>query len=124
MSKRFGTDIVKKLQSLNQPALLYSSFIISLVELTDAQLQDLLPNMLVKAIIIPRPASPTGKVIYGYNPETNIYESWSSLEKCTHILTGARFANKGTVNKRINKGILFHGYYLQTKPFNRRSGPL
>lgn len=124
MSKRFGTDIVKKLQSLNQPALLYSSFIISLVELTDAQLQDLLPNMPVKAIIIPRPASPTGKVIYGYNPETNIYESWSSLEKCTHMLTGARFANKSTVNKRINKGILFHGYYLQTKPFNRRSGPL
>jgi len=117
MSKRFGTDIAKKLQASNLPALRYGDFIISLVELTAEQLADLLPNMPVKDIVVPRPVSPTGKVIYGYNPETNTYQTWTSLEKCTHELTGAHFTNKSTVNKRVDKGILYYGYYLQTKPF-------
>jgi cytochrome c oxidase subunit 1 len=117
MSKRFGTDIAKKLEDLNMPAMRYGDFIIALVDLTVAQLRGLLTNMPVKPIITPRPLSPTGKPIYGHNPSTNTYLTWGSLEMCTHALTGARFANKSTVNKRIDQGILFHGFYLQTMPF-------
>ena len=117
MSKRFGSDIAKMLKSLNIPALMYGNYIISLVELTAEQMRDLLPDMPVKHVVAPRAASSTGKIIYGFNPDANIYQIWSSLEKCTYALTGVPFANKSTVNKRVDKDILFHGYYLQTKPF-------
>lgn len=117
MSKRFGSDIVKMLEGLNMPALVYGKYIISMVELTAEQIKELLPTIPVKEVTVRRAASPTGKTIYGFNPDTNTHQTWSSLEKCTFALTGVPFANKQTVNKRVDKGILFHGYYLQTKPF-------
>jgi hypothetical protein len=119
VSKRFGTDITKMLKDKNLSALQYGNVIISIIELTSIQILGLLPSMLIKPISLPRPASPTGKLIYGYNPSTNIFQTWNSLEKCTETLTGNRFVNKATVNMRIDKGILFHGYFLQTKPFTK-----
>lgn len=119
VSKRFGLDIYKMLKNLRLSALRYDSFIISIIELTTVQVIALLPSLPVKPISKPRLKSPTGKLIYGYNPSTNIYQTWNSLEKCTESLTGNRFENKATVNKRIDKNILFHGYFLQTKPFKK-----
>jgi hypothetical protein len=117
VSKRFGTDIAKMLKDKNLSALRYDSVIISIIELTTVQIIGLLPNMPIKTISKPRQISPTGKLIYGYNPSNKTYQTWNSLEKCTEALTGNRFENKATVNLRIDKGILFHGYLLQTKPF-------
>ena len=119
VSKRFGTDISKMLKDQNLSALRYGNVIISIIELTSVQIFGLLPSMPVKPISLTRPTSPTGKLIYGYNPSTNTYQIWNSLEKCTEALTGNRFVNKATVNMRIDKGILFHGYFLQTKPFTK-----
>lgn len=119
VSKRFGTDIFKMLKDQNLSALRYGDVIISIIELTSVQIIGLLPSMPVKPISLTRTASPTGKLIYGYNPSTNTYQIWNSLEKCTEALTGNRFVNKATVNMRIDKGILFHGYFLQTKPFTK-----
>ena len=119
VSKRFGTDISKMLKDQNFSALRYGNVIISIIELTSVQIFGLLPSMPVKPISLTRPTSPTGKLIYGYNPSTNTYQIWNSLEKCTEAITGNRFVNKATVNIRIDKGILFHGYFLQTKPFTK-----
>lgn len=119
MSKRFGTDIAKMLERVNLPAVIFGDHIISLVELSVEQLRELIPTMPVKDVVLRRVASPTGKSIYGFNPDTNVYQTWSSLEKCTLDLTGKPFANKVTVNKRVDKGILFQGFYLQTKPFDK-----
>lgn len=56
-------------------------------------------------------------IIYGHNPSINEYRSWSSKADCIEDLTGQRFTNIRTINKRIDKGILYKGFYLQTKPF-------
>jgi group I intron endonuclease len=117
VSKRFGIDITKFLKDRNLSALRYGDVIISIIELTSVQIIGLLPSMPVKSINTPRSVSPTGKLIYGYNPSTKTFQTWNSLEKCIESLTGNRFKNKATVNLRIDKGILFHGYLLQTKPF-------
>lgn len=119
VSKRFGPDIAKLLERVKSPALIYGNLIISLIELTPELLYDLLPNLPVKQVKVLRIYNTTGKVIYGFNPSTNKYEQWSSLEKCTYALTDKQFENKSTVNRRIDKGILYHGYYLQSKPFDK-----
>lgn len=75
VSKRFGTDIIKMLKDKNLSALQYGDVIISIIELTSVQIIGLLPSMLIKPISIPRPASQTGKLIYGYNPSTNIFQT-------------------------------------------------
>ena len=77
----FGTDVFKKLQELNAPALVYGAYIISVVELTSAQILAL-PTMPVKPVAEVRTWS-SGKLVYGYNPSTNTYITWDSLEKCT-----------------------------------------
>jgi hypothetical protein len=74
VSKRFGTDISKMLKDQNLSALRYGDVIISIIELTSVQIIGLLPSMPVKPISLTRPASPTGKLIYGYNPSTNTYQ--------------------------------------------------
>ena len=119
VSKRFGTDISKMLKDQNLSALRYGDVIISITELISIEILALIPSMPIKSIKLARPSSPTGKLIYGYNPSTNNFQTWNSLEKCTEFLTGNRFENKATVNKRIDKNILFHGYFLQTKPFEK-----
>lgn len=118
VSKRFGTDIAKLLQTVGLPALHYGNLILSVMELTPEQINELLASMPIKEVKAPRLSSPTGTIIHGFNPSNNTYHEWNSLEKCTHELTGKRFENKATVKRRLNKGILFHGYLLQTNPFN------
>lgn len=56
-------------------------------------------------------------VIYGFNPSTNEYRTWSSKADCLKEITGQRFTNIRTINKRIDQGILYKGFYIQTKPF-------
>lgn len=112
VSKRFGVSLAKKLRSLNQPAAKYGNFIISVQELSREQLTVLEPKMMVKKVTAAR--NFPGKEIFGYNPATNEYKTWVSLERCTTDLTGKRFQNKKTVNLRLDKHILFHGFYLQT----------
>lgn len=51
MRKRFATDIVKKLKFLNQPALIYGDFIISLRKLSEKDIISIIPNIYIKTII-------------------------------------------------------------------------
>jgi len=62
------------LKDQNLSALRYGDVIISIIELTSVQIIGLLPSMPVKPISLTRPTSPTGKLIYGYNPSTNTYQ--------------------------------------------------
>lgn len=55
--------------------------------------------------------------IYGFNPETQEYKIWLSKGECLEELTGYCHTNVRTINRRIDKDILYKGYYLQTKPF-------
>ena len=56
-------------------------------------------------------------IIYGFNPSTNEFKSLPSKVSCSENITGQRYSNVNTINKRIDKGILYNGFYLQTKPF-------
>lgn len=118
VSKRFGPDMVKLLAKLEVVAILYGDYIISTVELTSDQLRTMLPTLQVKVITAPRAYAINAKKVYGYNPSTNEYITWDSLESCTFKLTGNRFENKATVNRRLDKNVLYHGFYLQRKPFD------
>jgi hypothetical protein len=73
VSKRFGTDIAKNLLKLNKPAIVYGDFIISVIKLGSAELRVMLPDLPTKDVVVPRETSPTGKTVYGYNPETDKY---------------------------------------------------
>lgn len=115
LSKRFGID-VKKMIIENSSPVRYLNYIISLTPLSPENLKAMFNDLPVK-IYIPRKISTTGTKIYGFNPLTLEYKEWGSLEKCTFFLTGRKFENKDTVKKRIDKNILYHDYYLQTKPF-------
>jgi len=117
VSKRFGTDIAKKLRQLNKPGILYGKYIISLIKFTSTDLQTMFKDLPVKQVVTSREVSPTGKRVYGFNPKKNKYTEGSSLEKCTYDLTSNRFENKSIVNLRIDKKILYYDYYLQTVPF-------
>nr|YP_009568484.1 hypothetical protein [Drechslerella brochopaga]QBL02564.1 hypothetical protein [Drechslerella brochopaga] len=59
--------------------------------------------------------------IYGFNPETKEYKIWLSKGECLEELTGYYFTNVRTINKRIDKDLIYKGYYLQTKPFNKNN---
>ena len=49
----------------------------------------------------------------------NTFRDQRGVYLCTQALTGKRFENKATVNKRLDKGILFNVYLLKTKPFDK-----
>ena len=117
-SSRFGMDIIRLTDSLGISALRYGNFVISRIALTSKDIINMLPDMYNKSLVVPRNSSKS-QVIYGYNPDLNLYKTWDTLEQCTAFLTGRRFENKGTINKRINRGILFNGYLLQTTPFDK-----
>lgn len=68
-----------------------------------------------KALI--KKGSGSSIIIYGFNPYTNEFKSWPSKASCSENITGQQYSNVNTINKRIDKGILFKGFYLQTKPF-------
>lgn len=54
VSKRFGPDIAKKLDQLAMPALCYGNYIIAVVQLTTEELINLLPDLPVKEVTVPR----------------------------------------------------------------------
>ena len=117
-SKRFGADIAKKLIDSGVPAIRYGNYIISMISLDKTNIEEMLPVIPVKEVLTAKRLT-TGKTIYGYNPDKKIYITWNSLEECTYFLTGNKFENKATVNRRIDKNIIYLGYYLQTMPFNK-----
>lgn len=86
VSKRFGPDMVKLLAKLEVVAIRYGDYIISTVELTSGQLRTMLPTLQVKVITAPRAYAINAKKVYGYNPSTNEYITWDSLESCTFKL--------------------------------------
>lgn len=51
MSKRFGTDIIKKLKSINMPALIYNNTIISIITINKQELVETMPKIFVKNIL-------------------------------------------------------------------------
>ena len=79
MRKRFATDIVKKLKFLNQPALIYDDFIISLRKLSEKDIISIIPNIYIKTVIQKRVKSPTQKTIYGYNVNRKDYEKYLKI---------------------------------------------
>ena len=111
-SKRFGADIAKKLIGANVPAIKYGSYIVSMIPLDKTNIEEIYPLISEKEVITSKKVT-TGKTIYGYNPDKKLYNTWNSLEECTYFLTGNRFENKSTVNRRIDKNIIYLGYYLQ-----------
>jgi len=115
VSVAFGVQIVKLIQASDHRAVVYKDYIISLT----SQTADLLSNNLklfpVKEGVIKK--GTRNIIIYGFNPSTNEYQTWSSKGNCLEELTGQRFTNIRTLNNRIDKGILYKGFYLQTKPF-------
>lgn len=119
MRKPFSTDIVKKLKSIHMPALIYNNFIIRIVRLTEKEIFSIIPNIYIKPTVSSRLKSSTQKTIYGYNVNTKEYEKFDRLVKCDFKLTGQRFKNKSTINKRLDKDILYYGYYLKTRPFKK-----
>jgi len=118
--KSFGYGVIKLILKSDYPAIRYSEYIISMVPLDSAFLRinfDLFTIKKVKNLLSQR----KGKIIYGFNPSTNEYRTWFSKERCTFDLTNRRYENHKTVNKRIDKNLLYYGFYLQTKPFNSNS---
>lgn len=59
--------------------------------------------------------------IYGFNPETHEYKIWPSKGECLEELTGYYYTNVRTINRRIDKDLMYKGYYLQTKPFKENT---
>lgn len=115
VSLAFGLQIVKLIQTSEYNAIVYEDYIISLMR-HDALF------LSTNSKLFPVKSVATKKItrnitIYGYNPSINEYRSWSSKADCIEYLTGQRFTNIRTINKRIDKGILYKGFYLQTKPF-------
>lgn len=115
VSLAFGQQIVKLIQTSDYKAIRYEDYIISLMRHDALYLSTNLDQLPVKSVAKKRI---TGNItIYGYNPASKDYCSWASKADCLESLTGQRYTNIRTINKRIDKDILYKGFYLQTKPF-------
>jgi hypothetical protein len=64
-----------------------------------------------------RTKRPNGVTIYGKQVETGELFTWTSKEAWTLAITGKPFANKATMDLRLDKGISYKGCLLQTTPF-------
>jgi group I intron endonuclease len=115
VSKRFGTDIAKLISNSKLPAVIFTNYIISFVPLTTDFLRTNLSSFTIKNVSQTKITN--NVTIYGFNPTTNSYLSWTSKEACTFFLTGKKFENKSTLNRRLGKNIEYCGFFLQTKPF-------
>lgn len=108
-------QIISELSSFEHDAIMYEDFVISLGPLK----QDWLSANL-KFLPIKSSSDTKGKrnmTIYGFNPDSNEYKIWLSKGDCLEDLTGYRYTNIRTINKRIDNNIIYKGFYLQTKPF-------
>ena len=116
--KPFGLRVYSIMLNSVHQTVVVGDYIVSAVPMTISQLALLLPQLTV--VPVPVPSSRTNlmqQTIYGKHVETSALVEWKSKELCTKALTGRSFMNKSTMNRRLNKGIPFYGYLLQTKPF-------
>lgn len=108
-------QIITLIKSSEYNAVIYEDYIISTMPLNSDFLSTNLKYFPVNISTINK-----GKrdiIIYGFNPNSNEYRTWSSKGDCLEEITGNRYTNIRTINKRIDKNILYKGYYFQTKPF-------
>lgn len=111
----FGGQVVKLIQTSDYCAIIYKDYIISLTSRNSDFLSTNLKYLPEKKVVMKQGSR--NIIIYGFNPSTNEYLTWSSKTDCIEKITGQRFTNMRTINLRIDKGILYKGFYLQTKPF-------
>lgn len=113
VSLTFGLQIVKLIQGSEFGAVIYKDFIISphSAEYLSTNLK-----LFTEKLAVNRKGY-RSIILYGFNPSTNEYRTWSSKGDCLEDISGERFTNMRTINKRIDKGILYNGFYIQTKPF-------
>lgn len=103
------------IKSSEYNAVIYEDYIISTMPLNSDFLSTNLKYFPVNISIINK--GKRDMIIYGFNPNSNEYRTWSSKGDCLEEITGNRYTNVRTINKRIDKYILYKGYYFQTKPF-------
>ena len=113
----FTYQLLKLIQTSDYSVVIYKDYIVSLTP-HDA---DFLSNNFKLFVVKKESVSKTTKkgiMIYGFNPSSNEYRTWLSKVSCVEDITGKRHSNIRTINQRIDKGILYKGFYLQTKPFD------
>lgn len=116
-NRGFGAKLAKSYAHTLHRAGIYGDHILSLAPRASDELLDMLPELNVQ---VPWPTQiHKGQTLYGFNPTTLEYIEWPSKEECTKFLTGLPFANKATVNKRIDQGLEYNGWLIQTTPFPR-----
>jgi len=116
-NRNYGLKLASELYYTVHGVFIYGDYIVSLAPHTHEELLVILPELPA------RPAAPIvvykGQTMYGFNPTTKEYMEWPSKEECTKFLTGRPYANKKTVNRRINQNLEYNGWLLQTTPFSR-----
>lgn len=115
ISLAFGLQIIKLIQASDFKTVIYEDYIISFLSQDAYYLSNNLNLFPVKNVVIKKGSR--NITVYGFNPSTNEYRTWSSKADCIEEITGQRFTNIRTINNRIDKGILYKGFYLQTQPF-------
>lgn len=115
VSLTFGLQIVKLIQGSELGAVIYKDFIVSLTPHSAEYLSTNL-NLFTEKFSVLRKGY-RSIILYGFNPSNNEYRTWLSKGDCLEDISGERFTNMRTINKRIDKGILYNGFYIQTKPF-------
>lgn len=115
-STTFTGLIVKLIQTSCYCAVVYKEYIISLTPHSADVLSTSWKLFPVKKEVGIKRGS-NNVIIYGFNPSTDEYKTWNTKADCVKDITGQRLTNSRTINKRIDQGILYKGFYLQTKPF-------
>lgn len=115
-STSFGGLILELIRSTDYCAVIYKEYIISLTSHSVDVLSTSWKLFPVKKEVGIRRGSNSVN-IYGFNPSTNEYKNWSSKADCVKDISGEKLTNSRTINKRIDKNILYKGFYLQTDPF-------
>jgi len=93
-----------------------SVFIVTVVAMTPVELEEVLGTLTPINVPPPRKDRPKGLPVFGKHEVTGALRE--SYEKCTFELTGRPFVNKATMKLRLDKGLAYKGYLLQSKPFN------
>lgn len=116
-SKPFGTKVAKAVSASPVQAIVFDGHVVSASTVTPAELE----QVTRLAPVISRPVSRShvsnNTPVYGHEVATDQYVAWHSQEACTLALTGRPFVNKKTLSLRLNKGLPYKGYHVQTTPF-------
>ena len=127
ISPQNGLKLLKFVKNTNHLAILCNDYIISLnfyspstpVPESGPRGKDFLMEIYksLSEFNVPTIRIRSGKPVYGYNPTSNEYKIWNTKGECLEFITGYRNTNIRTLNSRLDKDILYKGFYLQTKPF-------